>query len=88
MKIKTEVQLDIDAKAVYRDGKLKVSVTGSMPYANRKASGTVEGASKETLDLFKVAFDALLAETQEQVVKVTQASVTEATMVAARMGEL
>jgi hypothetical protein len=88
MKLKTEISIDLAAKAIYRDGNVLLSVSGAIPYANRQASGSVGGASKEVTEMFTKAFKALLAERQEQVVKVAQAAQAECLMAAARMGEL
>ena len=60
-----------------------------MPYGNgRIATTTTEGASEKTAALFIKAFEVLLTEKQEQIVKLTQAAQAEALTVAARMGEL
>lgn len=89
MKIKTEIDLSLSAKAVYRDGKILLSVSGAMPYAGgRIANATIEGGSEKTTTLFSEAFEALLAEQQEQIIKLTQAAQAETMTVAARMGEL
>ena len=92
MKVQIELELDISAKAIYRDGEIALSVTGSMPLVpgqDRQASATVEsGFSEETLELFRAAFEAVIKETQSRVMTVTQVASSEALSVAARMGEL
>jgi uncharacterized protein YabE (DUF348 family) len=91
MKVQLGFELDISAKATYKDGKVNVSVSGTMPISersDRQVTATVEGASKKTQDLFKEAFEALIAEQQEQVVKRARAGSSEALAVAIRMGEL
>lgn len=89
MKIQVETDIDLSAKAVYRDGQVKLSVTGSMAYGNgRQASASVEGASTKIIEMFIKAFEALVNEQKEQAVKVTQAAQAESLTVAARMKEL
>lgn len=89
MKIQLELELDLSAKATYRDGQAKLSVSGSMPYGgSRTATATIEGSSDKTTALFIKAFEALIAEQQEQAVKLTQAARAECVTAAARMGEL
>lgn len=91
MKIQVELELNISAKALYRDGKVSVSVTGSMPLTEtggRDVSATSEGASKKTLALFQEAFEALITEKQEMVIRQARAGSAEALGVAVRMGEL
>lgn len=92
MKVQYELELDISAKAVYRNGKVELTLTGTMPLAqgqNRSVSSTIDkGFSKKTLELFKDAFEAALSEGQDKLVLVTQVNASEALSVAARKGEI
>lgn len=88
MKIKTEVEVILSAKAVYRDDQIRLSVDAAIPYAKRQAAASVEGASDKVLKMFDGAFKALLEEKQNEAVKTAQAAHAESVTVAARMGEL
>ncbi len=89
MKIQVEVDIELSAKAVYRNNQIKLSVSGTMPYGNgRTAGASVDGASEKVTEMFSKAFEALLKEQSEQVVKLAQAAQAESLTVAARMKEL
>lgn len=89
MKVKTEIDITISAKAVLRDDTLKLAVSGSMPYGERAANATVDtGFSEQIYKAFEDAFDLLLAETKDLIVIKTQAAHGDALTVAARMGEI
>jgi len=89
MKVQIDLEIDISAKAIYRNGKLDLSVSGTMPYANRSATAIInDTVSRETQDLFTQAFEALISEQQARVIQATQLARGEAMTVAARMGEL
>lgn len=88
MKVQLELDMDLSARAVFRSDEVRVEVIGSMPYGERKANASLEGASERVISLFIKAFEALLAEKQEQITKLTQAAHAECVTVAARMGEL
>lgn len=88
MKVQLELDMDLSARAVFRNDEIKIMVTGSIPYNGRNANASVEGASEKVTSLFIKAFEALLAEKQEQVTKLAQAAHAECVTVAARMGEL
>ncbi len=89
MKVQLNLDIELSAKALFRKDKIELVVTGSMPYSGRVANASVEnGASEKVVGLFQKAFEALIAEKQEQVAKLTQAAHAECVTVAARMGEL
>lgn len=92
MKVQIQLDIDISARATYRDGEVSLSLTGAMPLApgqERQVSTSISsGFSEKTLDKFKAAFEAALAEQQEKLITVTQVGQSEALAVAARMGEL
>jgi hypothetical protein len=91
MKVQVELQIEIAAKATYRDEKVSVSVSGTMPLtegSGRSATATVEGASDKVTALFQKAFEALMAEQQDQVITRARVASSEALATAARMGEL
>ena len=89
MKVQIDLEIDISAKATYRGGRLDLSVSGTMPYADRSATATInDNVSRETQDLFTQAFEALISEQQAKVVQAAQLARSEAMTVAARMGEL
>lgn len=86
MQITTTVDIDISAKAVYRDGKVAVSLSASSPYDGNKRQVSVN------LDVSEEAFEALFAEliesNQDILLQKLEAGRSEAITVAARMGEL
>lgn len=92
MKIQVELELDISAKAVYRNGEILLSLTGTMPLASgqeRNVSSTMDNDfSEKVVGLFDKAFKALIEENQEKLVTITQVGASEALSVASRMGEL
>ncbi|HXV42412.1 MAG TPA: hypothetical protein VEC96_05080 [Anaerolineae bacterium] len=91
MKVTVELDLSIIARASYKDGRVQMKVTGAMPLGDgldRTASQSITGASEEVEALFKQAFEALLEEQQEKVVRVTRVAASEALAVAARKGEM
>lgn len=92
MKVQIQVEIDISAKAVYRDGAVSLTVTGSMPLApeqDRAVSSTIdvplsESESEAFAELFEEAIDTIQAKLLQRV----QVGQSEALTVAARMGEL
>lgn len=89
MQVQIDVSIGIAAKAVYRDGAVKLSVSGSMPYGDRTATASIEeGFSEEVNAAFGAAFDLLLYETKKQIVARAQAAQADSLAAAARMGEL
>jgi len=89
MKVQVELDISLSAKATIKDNSIDLTVSGSIPYGkDRQVTGQVKGASKKVSKMFEDAFAALLAEKQDELVKVAQANQAEAIIAATRMGEL
>jgi hypothetical protein len=89
MKLQTEIDIDITAKALYKNGAVHLTVTSFMPYGDgRQAQATIRNASDKVEALFIKAFDELIKEQQARAVEAIQIARAECMIVAARMGEL
>src|SRR3990170_6529847 len=89
MKLTTEVEIEVTAKAVLRGDALSVSVSAAAPYADGKRSAT---ASIEVLALEEVApvrdaLQKLLDAKVKDVARRAQRAALEAESIAARAGE-
>lgn len=91
MQITTTVDVEIKAKAVFSDGKVKLSLIGMSSYdaGKRSFSVTVEnGFSEELLEDFATAFEDLILEQQDILLKKLEAGRAEVVTAAARVGEM
>lgn len=91
MQIQIQLELDLQAKAIYRNGQIVASTSAILPItegSERKVTSTVEGCSDKTLALFEKAFEALLKEKQDKAIQLARVQAGEALAVASRMGEL
>lgn len=90
MEIITTVEAGVSAKAVFRDGEVKLSLSASSSYGEGRAAtvSIEEGFPKEALAEFEALFTALIEANQDLLVQKLEAGRSEAIMAAARMGEL